>query len=283
MKTENPLARYAEREKSGREVPVPPYVPGKLVARAVLNSEYRRSEAKRQKALKALQRAKDLEDELYEQVEIERQERVRRERVERAMRTKRDRPATESPEARKERFEDYRERLREKALQRAKDFERQERDEERVRRAREKWRKREKEQWLPERSSAKVVDPDPFGKPQTPKGPDKRPPGWSGRVVFPNGSSGPRTMPYNLDYERHRQLATIRRGGVDPTKTKLVRALRTSAGVGRAALRALPVVGAIATAYDVANILGGPPTKDPTKFRNYKGFPGTTRPPEVKK
>lgn len=49
--------------------------------------------------------------------------------------------------------------------------------------------------------------------------------------------------------------------------------LKQLAKLGKAARfasKAIPIAGTVATAYDVAQRLGGPPTKDPKKFKNYK-------------
>lgn len=86
----------------------------------------------------------------------------------------------------------------------------------------------------------------------------------------------------DLDYRKAQQAAAIKRGGAESTRA--VRALNTAVKVGRVASKALPVVGTVASAYEVAESLGGPPTKDPSKFRNYRGFPGAMRPaPEASK
>lgn len=183
----NPLARYAKSEKGEREVPVPPAGSGRAVRSAVRNAKHRKEEARRQRALKALQRARELE----KKWERQRAERVSKERVERAV------------------------------SKSAKSF------------------------W--------PDDPDPFDRE---KG----------------------TMSDNLDYKTHQRAAAIKRGGAEPQR--LANAIRTGARAGRVAARAVPVVGTIATAYDIANVLGGPPTKDPSKFRNYKGIPGVRKPPK---
>lgn len=221
----NPLAPYAKSEKNKREAPAPPATSGRAVQRAVRNAEYRRLEAKRQKAIKVLAEA----DKLDKQWEREYAERVRKERAERAVRPK------ETPEARKQR----------KDAARARDAFK-----------REQWKKIEKDQWI-SRKLDKSNDPDPF---------DDRP---------------KKTMNDNLDYKTHRQAAAIKRGGAEPMR--LANALRTGTAIVRGVARALPIAGAIATGYDVANMLGGPPVKDPSKFRNYRGFPGTVKTPKVKK
>lgn len=220
----NPLARYAKTEKDEREVPTPPAGSGGAVKRAVRNVEYRREEARRQKALKVLQRARELDKKWERQRRYE----VSKERVERAVRRK-------------------------TTLEQQK----QRRDEARIRDAlkREQWKKIEKEQWTASKFD-KSKDTDPFDRPR-------------------------KTMSDNLDYRTHRQAAAIKRGGPEPKR--VANAVRTGVAAGRLAARAVPVIGAIATGYDVANMLGGPPTKDPSKFRNYKGFPKTTKTPKVKK
>ena len=224
----NPLARYAKSEKKEREVPAPPAGSGRAVQRAVRNAEYRaeyrRAEARRQKALKALQSAKDLDREDAER----KREEIKRDRE------RHERQSKETPEQRKKRYDAVRERQD---------------------RLREKQRKIEKEQW----NSVKLDrsnDPDPFDRPQ-------------------------RTMKDDLDYRTHKAAGDIKRGGPEPQR--LAKMIRAGARVGSLAARAVPVAGTVVAAMDVANILGGPPTKDPSKFRDYKGIPGTVKPPKVKK
>lgn len=220
----NPLARYAKSEKKEREVPAPPASSGRAVQRAVRNAEYRKAEARRQKALKVLQRAKDLDREDAER---------KREEIRKGRETL-ERQSKETPEQSKKRYDAIRKR---DALRR------------------EQWKKIEKEQWTSSKFD-KSNDPDPFDRPK-------------------------RTMKDDLDYRTHRAAAAIKRGGAEPQR--LANMIRAGAKAGRLAAKAVPVAGVVATAYDVANMLGGPPTKDPSKFRDYKGIPGTVKAPKVKK
>jgi len=87
----------------------------------------------------------------------------------------------------------------------------------------------------------------------------------------PFSIADPKEAPRDNLYNKARRAENAKRAasGKQPLQSQLKQLAKLGRAVGYAS-KAIPVAGTVASAYDVAQQLGGPPTKDPKKFKNYK-------------